>query len=337
MGSGLCSALLPACTRLAVDADPVGSLATRRPELSAGTDMARAPAAGSGRIPSPYQETTPPAPWPECMPHDAQVTQTAYPLPPARPPGPAPAGGADPWPIAAGSVKEAGEESQTGPPEPEVRHADEPPLVTALRCFLEKQPEEALEALSHYDKANQDLLLGLLPLAARLTEKDLVKANAEELAHVVNQLDSLLVPLRARATLTLDKMCFCRRIEKYGVYDPLPEGHWFHMGEPVQVYVELQNVSSRVEGDTYVSQLASSVEIHDPDNRIVWHQGFGDRDRRDVSHTLRHDYFNNYRFCVPEIPPGQYTLWIRVDDVQTGRHAQRWLDFPVTTVPGHGL
>jgi hypothetical protein len=333
MGSGLCSALLPACTRLAVDSGPAEPLAARLPEPRTGAEIARAPTAGSERVPSPYHETTPPTPWPELPPHDTQVSQTGYPLPPSRPPGPPVAKVVDPYPVAAGSVRVPGEESQTGPPEPEARRGDDPPLVTALRCFLQKHPAEALEALGQYEKSNQELLLGLLPLAARLTEK----VNPQEFDQVVNELDSLLLPLRARATLTLDKMCFCRRIEKFGVYDPLPEGHWFHAGEPVQVYVELQNVSSRLEGDTYVSQLASSVEIHDSEGHIVWKQGFGDRDRADVSHSLRHDYFNNYRFCVPEIPPGQYTLGIRVDDVFTRRSAERWLDFPVTTVPGHGL
>jgi hypothetical protein len=80
------------------------------------------------------------------------------------------------------------------------------------------------------------------------------------------------------------------------------------------------------------------VEIRDADNRLVFRQAFGDRDRQDVSRTPRHDYFNNYRFCVPDMPPGQYTLWIQVEDMQTrDRVARRWLDFPVTTVPGRGM
>jgi hypothetical protein len=333
LGSGLCAALLPACTHLTVDGGRAGPPPAAWPGPGGEAVAVRPPAPAPGRIPSPYQETAGPTDWPDALQRDPQVRRIGYPLltPPPSPPSPP-----DPVPIAPPSVNEAGEEVQTGPPEPNARHGEEPPLVTALRCFLDKQPEEALQALGHYDRANQELLLGLLPLLAHLTEK--AASNQDEVTQLVNQLDSLLLPLRARAALALDKMCFCRHIEKYGVYDPLPEGHRFHAGEPVQVYVELQNVSSRQQGDTYVSQLSSTVEIRDADNRLVFRQAFGDRDRQDVSRTLRHDYFNNYRFCVPDMPPGQYTLWIQVEDMQTrDRVARRWLDFPVTTVPGRGM
>jgi hypothetical protein len=77
------------------------------------------------------------------------------------------------------------------------------------------------------------------------------------------------------------------------------------------------------------------MEIREFDGRIVWHLGFDDREHPDLSQTQRHDFFNNYSFHVPRIPPGLYTLWLQVMDVPTGRSAEHTLDFRV--VPARGL
>jgi hypothetical protein len=318
VGAGLCCGLLPACSHTAAE-----SLADHAPVAVA--PPAEAPPEPA---PSPYHPTTS-QPRAETPPGDVQVKQATYPppVPPARPV----------LSVAELHRVEDPSAEKKEPPapaatDPVARRAEDPPLVAALRCFLDKRPAEAVQLLEPYDKANQDLLLCLLPLAARLTEGGLGDASPQELTNLVCHLEGVLPPLRARAELLLERMCFCSWIGGYGRYEPLPEGHAFHIGEPVQVYVELQNVSSPLRGETYVTQLASSVVIYDGARRERWRHDFGDRQYCDVSQTLRHDYFNNCRFCVPDMPPGQYTLCIQVEDVPTGRVARRSLDFRVTTI-----
>jgi hypothetical protein len=332
LGTGLCSGLLPACSHPA-SARRLDAAAVREPEAAVAADAAH----------SPYHQTVA-LRLPQDTAGDDAVNQAAYPPPPVSP---AAVGAELPASVRAElpAVRgPEGEQSTGGAPSPNAGAApapacaaQDPPLIAALRSFLDKHPAEAVRQLERYDKANQDLLLCLLPLAARLTEGNLADASPQEMTNLVNHLEGALPPLRARAELVLERMCFCAWIVGYGRYEPLPEGHAFRVGEPVQVYVELQNVSSQLRGDAYVTQLASSVVIRDAAQRIVWRHDFGDRDYRDLSLTLRHDYFNNCRFCVPDIPPGQYTLCIQVEDVPTHRVARRALDFRVTTVPAREL
>jgi hypothetical protein len=203
-----------------------------------------------------------------------------------------------------------------------------------MRSFLNKRPAEAVMWLERYDKASQDLLICLLPLAARLTERDLQKGDAREITAWVAQLDNALDSLRARAQLTIERMCFCSEIVRFGVYAPLDEDHEFRPGDYVQLYVEVGNFTSQQHGDEHNIRLASTVEIRKFDGEKVWEQVCLGEDRPDRSRTPRHDFFNNYWFIVPRIPQGNYVLKVQVTDVPTHRTAERTLDFRVG--PGRG-
>jgi hypothetical protein len=216
--------------------------------------------------------------------------------------------------------------------------AEEPALLVALRSYLNQRPEQAAVVLERYPEPNRELLLGLLPLAVRLAEGSLRQAGPHEVAVLLEQLRSLVTPLRALAGLSIEKMCFCKQIKNYGVYEPLPEDHPFRPGEYIQLYAELRNFSSEWCEPFYVTRLTSEVEIRDYEGHTVLRQGFKDQERPDRSQTLRHDYFNNYHFCIPaSIPPGRYTLWLHVTDVPTKRTAKRSLDLRITSLPTKGL
>lgn len=214
------------------------------------------------------------------------------------------------------------------------------PLVEALRMYMDDRPADALKCLSEYETGSQEILLNLLELAARLTRQEKeAPGNAKETAFLLEQLERLEVPLRPRAELLIDKICFCRRIEGFGAYDPIAEDQAFRPGELVRVYVEVRNfTSTKQESKTdtfYLTQLSGKAEIRDEHGQRVWRQEF-QRDRPDQSRALRHDYFDNYRFCLPDMKPGLHTLWIRVTDKPTGRTVERSLDFHVKTAPALG-
>src|SRR5262249_11346815 len=154
---------------------------------------------------------------------------------------------------------------------------------------------------------------------------------------LLQSFEDLEEPLRPRAALTISKARFCKWIEKYGDYDPLPDDHQFRAGDPVQLYVELRNFTCARQGPVYLTRLASTLAILDADGTVAWFQDCHDRDRPERSHTPWRDYFRNYSFYVPEkIPPGLYTLRIHVTDVPTRWTARASLDLRVTTVPARG-
>lgn len=211
----------------------------------------------------------------------------------------------------------------------------EPPLLAALRCYLEKRPREALTHLEKFDKLNQELLLCLLPLAAQLAEAE--KPSDRQSAMAVEQLESVMYGMRTRAPLLVEKMCLCQSIKAFGVYEEMPEGHVFQPGEQLRVYAELRNFSSeRHEANgqpaVFLTRLSSTAEIRDKDKKTVWKQPL-QRDEPDRSQTPRHDYFDHYRLWLPELRPGWYTLEVTVEDLATHRKARREVDLKVGLLP----
>jgi hypothetical protein len=321
----LCGSLLPACA--AMSAPGTAGPATAAAPVGADPPLAADHPPASRAL---VQEPAGPAEAPQ----------------PMQPPKPVPAREAPPA-IGLGAPRElepAAYVVSTPVPAVAAKPAEEPALVQAVRCFLDKRPEDALARLKGYAAPNQEMLLSLLPLAIRLTEGSLDQASPQETAVILDECNSALAPLRSRAPLTIDAMCFCRRIKAFGVYDPFEPDHAFQPGDQVDLYVEVGNFTSKAVKHpagpvTHVIDLASSAEIRDYAGNKVWPRRivFG-RQALDESRTPRRDYFDHYRFAVPDVAPGAYVLWIDVEDRGTSppRKARRSLDFHVTHLPVHG-
>jgi hypothetical protein len=326
LGSGVCAALLSACNRHAVQEPALGPAPAMIAQTSPGPVAPPAP-----HRPRPAMEPSPSAQSVDSTPQ--ALAQTTTPLPQENDPQP-------PTPPSPVMKPDAGR-PVVARPTAEVtvaRPVEEAPLIVALRRLLDNRPDDALNALQRYDQTTQDLLKCLLPLAVYVTERNIERQSPQDVSTVVDEMQRLLVPLSTRAALAIDQMCFCSQILRYGDYVPLPKDHVFHPGDQVQVYVELRNFSSERQGQFYVTHLNSSVEIRDFNRNVVRTLDIPEnRIRPDRSRTQRHDYFNNYQFYVPNIPQGEYTLWIKVVDTghQPPRVAERSLDFHVSTMPMH--
>jgi hypothetical protein len=203
----------------------------------------------------------------------------------------------------------------------EIHTKPEDPLIAALRCFLDKRPDEAVDHLKGYDKANQEALLCLLPLTARLGQGSLDRCRPEEAAELVDALHGLELPLQRRAPLRIDKMCFCRWIKDFGRYAPVADGQEVYEagcggqpGEPVYVYAEVRNFATTTNGSLHYTRLASRAEIRDvATGKVVAEVDFDNK--VDASRSPRQDFFINYSFRIPKnLVPGHYTLWIFVKD-----------------------
>jgi hypothetical protein len=199
---------------------------------------------------------------------------------------------------------------------------------------MNRQPDEAVALLERHNIPNQELLLMLLPMTMRLSEVSMTKMSPAEASTIAGQVQMLQGRVRAFAELSIEKMCFCSKIHSFGVYESFPDNHGFRPGEIVHLYVEIQNFTSQQDGKSYIARLASTLEIVDYSGKVRWNKDFLDSSYFDVSKSPRHDYFSNYRLWIPDdLPPGSYTLRVRVKDLPTGRADERTLDFRVTTVP----
>lgn len=218
----------------------------------------------------------------------------------------------------------------------------EPPVVAALLHLLEHHPDQAMEDLGELDRSNQELLLVLLPIVARLAELGKGSARPQEIGHMLGQLESAEEILRPRSPLTIGKMCFCRAIRNFGVYDPLPSDHTFRAGtssspgSSIFVYAEPRNLTLLRHGETYEIRVVSRLTVTDADGHIV--ETKVNKEPPQIYRSPRHDFFIQGRFDVPaNMPPGGYTLTIEVEDLlsQPPRlPARRSLDFQLTPAGG---
>jgi hypothetical protein len=224
--------------------------------------------------------------------------------------------------------------SEPGPwSTPELKRT-ESPLLAAIRCYLNKSPEQAARCLESMDQPDRELLVALLPLAVRLGDGALKATDPQDVAAIMADVQALMDRLRERAALEVPKLCFCRpkvAPAQFGMYDLLEENHRFRPGEWVGLYVEVKNFTSVPHGDDYQTHMQMAIEVHNDRGETVWR--FNPPGRTDPSLSPRQDYCHVGRFPLPDnLPAGAYTLWLKVTDVPTGRTARRALDFRVTTV-----
>jgi hypothetical protein len=321
LAAGLTVNLLPGCTRAVIDRGPSNPQKSLRKDTAPPVDPGQSVAADH--------------PHPAIRPDRATIERVYHVENSAtRETSPSPASLPD-------RVESPAELPAAPPPAasaPMARPAEpvEAPLVVALRALVHKHPAEAVEVLKSYDPATQELLLRLLPLAVQLSEGGLGQPSPQILTSALDQVNSMAAALRARAPLTIDKMCFCSGVRYFGDYDPLPEsfaGVESRLGRRMHLYVEIRNFSSTTQGEFYVTRLASKLWICDFNKQTVWRGDVPDDLTADRSRTPRTDYFLTYDLCIPDnIPSGNYTLWLEVRDMQgqPGRSGRRSLDFVVT-------
>ena len=221
------------------------------------------------------------------------------------------------------------------PPGPTVQPRSDYPqkeqLLDVLHYFLTDQPGKAIELLKGYDPAKQLILETLLPVLDGLSRQNGLSRRPqdpltpEEVAGIQSVIDQLSVKLKPRSNLIITKMCFCKSIKAFAMYDPWPDDHTFRAssnawsldGDVVQVYVELRNFLCEARDSYHEIHLSSSVKISDPREpaKWIWLKRFDDSKQPPVrSRAQLHDYFCRYYFAVPHLPPGEYTMTIEVVD-----------------------
>ena len=212
----------------------------------------------------------------------------------------------------------------------------DPPLVAAVRAYLNDNPEKAVEHLKSLDGPNQELMLQLIPAVVRASRMDLTHASPTELGLLSGQLRGPAEAMAERSPLILERVCFCRWVKNFGRYDPLPPGHTFRPGSLAELYVEVRNVPSvatqtSAEGDGFVTELACTLQVTDATGTVV---PLTDRNRRlvpaltdtkrDFTRSPIRDYFLLFRFPLPD-RAGEYTVTVKVLDPAGGREVSRTL------------
>jgi hypothetical protein len=217
--------------------------------------------------------------------------------------------------------------------------ADDPPLVAALRAFLDNRPDLARKHLEALDGPNQELMLQLIPAIVGASRANLTQPSTE-VGDLSRQLEAPVAALSAKAPLAIEKACFCRAVRNFARYEPLPDRHAFAPGSWAEVYVEVRNVpsipaSTPTEGDGFLTRLVCTLQVRDAAGAVVplpdkTHKPVPTLhdDKRDFTRSPIRDYFLLFRFPVPP-KPGAYTVSFEVQDPATGRAVSRTMPFRV--------
>ena len=201
--------------------------------------------------------------------------------------------------------------------------ATEPPLLAAVRAFIEGRQERAIEHIMALDKPNQDLVLALLPVLARGATADLT-SDTVAIAMLLEQLRSAAARLEPRAPLRVETVLFCREVYGFGNYDARPPNEPYRPNGQARLYLEVRNLVSQPSagprGEKFLTQVRASVEIRDAHNNIVPLPDPDDArrrlpvfrfDSRRFSHPPLQDFHVVYHFPVPTAP-GVYTATIEL-------------------------
>jgi hypothetical protein len=202
------------------------------------------------------------------------------------------------------------------------------PLLLAIRALQENRPSDATAAFRQHDPVTQQLLLALLPPVMHLAEGKLPTMKPDEVDVLLEQLTRVPNMLRTRASLQVTKAQLCREVHSFAKIEPFPARHAFRSGDMVHLYVELANFSCAPDAKGgYAIALASSLEVRDAAGNIVWRADPKEEPDRVSSAPL--DYYRAYRFSVPNLTGGTYSLALRIVDRPTGRDVRKTIDFRV--------
>lgn len=232
--------------------------------------------------------------------------------------------------------------SPTVPPPVPIQPASisDPPLVAAIRAYIEKRPDQAIQNLSSLDKASQDLLLELIPMVVQASQIDMSRAGPHDIGIMISRLESISASLTTRAPLFITKACFCKSWTGFARYEAIPEMMPFQPGALADLYVEIKNVPSepvitQTEGEGYQTkldftfrlqnELGDPVELTDRNHRTVQMLR---ESKRDFTHSPQRDYYILYKFPVPRVA-GKYMATIEVLDPASGRAVSKTLMFRV--------
>jgi hypothetical protein len=219
-------------------------------------------------------------------------------------------------------------------------------FLQTLHCMFTRRNEEVIEHLKTYDKETQELLLRVLPALVILVKNPIDKLSTQQIAAIDDQFIGALQLLRPRSELTINKMCYCRNIYDFGKYDPLDDSHAFlagsadgRKGERVQLYVELKNFASEpAAGGMFVTKLGCKIELLNANHQVVFSHAYTPEETTHLRKSRLNDFWSNYSFYVPSLPPGAYELTIHITDETVPelrrRVASKSLEFRVTPVVG---
>ena len=247
-----------------------------------------------------------------------------------RPPAPKLAA-PEPEPVVPPEQVIAVKSGEPGPfPLPGMPPAPEPPLLAAMRAYVENRPDDAIRHLEKLDRPNQEFALAVMPALARGAAMNLAAPDPQEAGHLADQLSGAAAKLEAKAALRVEKVAFCKEIKGFGRYDPWPQAQPYRPGDFARLYVEVRNLGCHAAADGYLTRAETLLEVRDAKGQLV--DQMDPKDYRQRVRVVRfpledrwrspvRDYYQPYQLQIPS-QAGVYTVTVEVREPASGRTAR---------------
>ncbi len=136
--------------------------------------------------------------------------------------------------------------------------------------------------------------------------------------------EALVAALTSSPKLEIPKIELCTKVESFGRFSPLGTHKFLARTNPrVIVYSELQGFASELEGDQYVTRLATRISLESERDGIeVWSRNPEWTAVVDASPVRRSEFFVGEIIPISEhLTVGSYLLRVAIRDESTGRVA----------------
>jgi len=247
-----------------------------------------------------------------------------------RPPAPK-STAPEPEPVAPPEQVVVVKSGEPGPfPLPGMPPLPEPPLLAAMRAYVENRPDDAIRHLEKLDRPNQEFALAVMPVLARGAAMNLTAPDPQEAGHLADQLGGAAAKLEAKAALRVEKVAFCKQIKGFGRYDPWPQAQPYRPGDIARLYVEVRNLGCHAAADGFLSRAETLLEVRDAKGQLVEQVDPADHRQRvrvvrfSIEDRLRspvRDYFQPFQLLMPP-QAGVYTVTVEVREPVSGRIAR---------------
>lgn len=204
----------------------------------------------------------------------------------------------------------------------------------ALRCLYAAagQQDKALTPISDVPDEQQAVAMALAKAVLLTTPSQDTPADPEKANQAMEALQELTNKVATQADLKIKNLKICQKVEGFGRYTVMPQAQLAtgDLQRPL-VYFELENFKCQLNGEgLYITNLRAWMTLYD--NRYTVMAQRVDDVTDLPSFNQRKDFFLRGAFDIPQLPPGQYRLEVKVEDKVAGKIARpAYIEFEVVS------
>jgi len=191
-----------------------------------------------------------------------------------------------------------------------------------LYQLIAGQSAPVLAALTPLPSEDREIVAAVVDGLSNFRDAQRADPNAL-LSRKVRPLVDMADRLRSSASLAIPTLALCRKVDGFGVYEPMDPAR-FPAGResPAIVYCEVDNFASQLnDKQRWVTDLQQSATLFTETGMVVW----DDKPTKvtDVSRNRRRDFFVVKMLRLPaNLTIGRYLLKVTVIDKQSNRVAE---------------